>query len=99
MKKLLPILLPLFCSAQCDLELLEFDPVLGTVTVAFNNTENCGGDGAPDGVSELQFGFQAIDEDCNAMNIGWDFPSFDFSQLYQQSPWLGIQRYDHRVSN
>ena len=79
MKKLLPILLPLFCSAQCDLELLEFDPVLGTVTVAFNNTENCGGAGAPDGVSELQFGFQAIDEDCNAMNIGWDFPSFDFS--------------------
>jgi len=78
MKKLLPILLPLFCSAQCDLELLEFDPVLGTVTVAFNNTENCGGAGAPDGVSELQFGFQAVDEDCNAMNIGWDFPSFDF---------------------
>ena len=78
MKKLLPILLPLFCSAQCDLELLEFDPILGTVTVAFNNTENCGGTGGPDGVSELQFGFQAIDEDCNAMNIGWDFPSFDF---------------------
>jgi len=64
--------------AQCDLELLDFDPVEGSVTVAFLNTENCGGAGAPDGVSELQFGFQAIDEDCNAMNTGWDFPSFDF---------------------
>jgi len=74
----LPIIFSLSCLGQCDLELLSFDPVLGTVTVAFNNTENCGGTGGPDGVSELQFGFQAVDEDCNAMNIGWDFPSFDF---------------------
>jgi len=61
--------------SQCDLELLDFDLVDGTVTVAFNNTENCGGEGGPDGISEIQFGFQAIDADCNAMNIGWDFPT------------------------
>lgn len=72
------LLSPFTYLSQCDLELLDFDPVLGTVTVAFNNTENCGGSGGPDGVSEIQFGFQAVDEDCNAMNIGWDFPSFDF---------------------
>lgn len=60
--------------AQCDLELLEFDVIDGTVTVAFNNTNGCGGDGGPDGISEIQFGFQAIDEDCNAMNVGWNFP-------------------------
>ena len=60
--------------AQCDLELLEFDVIEGTVTVAFNNTNSCGGTGGPDGVSEIQFGFQAIDEDCNAMNVGWNFP-------------------------
>tara|TARA_S200002703_G_scaffold151703_2_gene151373 strand:+ start:7 stop:1278 length:1272 start_codon:yes stop_codon:yes gene_type:complete len=61
--------------AQCDLELLDFDVDEGTITVAFNSTQNCGGTGGPDGVSEIQFGFQALDGDCNAMNIGWDFPS------------------------
>ena len=60
--------------SQCDLELLEFDVIEGTVTVAFNNTNSCGGTGGPDGISEIQFGFQAIDEDCNAMNVGWNFP-------------------------
>ena len=60
--------------AQCDLELLDFDPVVGEITVAFNNTENCGGLGGPTGVAEIQFGFQALDSDCNAMNQGWDFP-------------------------
>ena len=60
--------------AQCDLELLEFNPVSGELTVAFNNTENCGGAAGPTGISELQFGFQALDSNCNAMNQGWDFP-------------------------
>ena len=72
---LLLLYFPFSSYAQCDLELLDFDPIFGTVTVAFNSTDGCGGEGAPDGISELQFGFQALDEDCNAMNIGWDFPS------------------------
>ena len=71
---LLLLWFPTASYAQCDLELLDFDLVDGTVTVAFNNTTNCGGTGGPDGVSEIQFGFQAVDEDCNAMNVGWDFP-------------------------
>jgi len=60
--------------AQCDLELLDFDPVVGEVTVAFNNTNSCGGASGPTGISEIQFGFQAVDSACNAMNQGWDFP-------------------------
>ena len=60
--------------AQCDLEILEFDAVGGTITVAFNNTQNCGGTGGPDGVSEMQFGFQALDGNCSAINQGWEFP-------------------------
>lgn len=67
-------MLPFHSYAQCDLELLSFDPVVGEITVAFNNTENCGGLGAPTGVAEIQFGFQALDSNCNAMNQGWDFP-------------------------
>ncbi len=63
--------------AQCDLELLSVDFAAGTYTVAFNNTNNCGGTGGPDGVSEIQIGFQALDpeNDCAAMNQGWTFPS------------------------
>jgi gliding motility-associated-like protein len=75
---LLLLYFPLSSYAQCDLELLDFNSVNGLVTVAFHNTNGCGGTGGPDGVSEIQFGFQAVDEDCNAMNIGWDFP-FEFS--------------------
>lgn len=60
--------------AQCDLELLDFDPVVGEITVAFNNTESCGGISSPTGISEIQFGFQALDSNCNALNQGWDFP-------------------------
>ena len=70
---LLLLWFPTASYAQCDLEILDFN--LETITVAFNNTENCGGEGGPDGISEIQFGFQALDADCNAMNIGWDFPS------------------------
>lgn len=74
MKKWLLLLwFPTASYAQCDLEILDFN--LETITVAFNNTENCGGEGGPDGISEIQFGFQALDADCNAMNIGWDFPT------------------------
>lgn len=69
------LLLSKLLNGQCDLQLLGVDLVEGTVTVAFNNTDNCGGTGGPDGVSEIQFGFQALDADCNAMNIGWNFPS------------------------
>ena len=72
---LLLLWFPTASYAQCDLELLDFDLIDGTVTVAFNNTTNCGGTGGPDGISEIQFGFQALDADCNAMNIGWDFPT------------------------
>ena len=68
------LLLSKLLNGQCDLELLGVDLIDGEVTVAFNNTTNCGGTGGPDGVSEIQFGFQALDEDCNAMNVGWDFP-------------------------
>ena len=71
---LLLLSFPLFVSAQCDLELLDFNPVVGTITVAFNNTENCGGSSGPAGIAELQFGFQALDSNCNALNQGWDFP-------------------------
>ena len=71
---LLLLWVPIQDYAQCDLEILEFNPVGGTITVAFNSTQNCGGTGGHDGVSELQLGFQALDEDCNAMNQGWDFP-------------------------
>lgn len=71
---LLLLFYPLTNHAQCDLELLNFDPIVGEITVAFNNTENCGGLGAPTGVAEIQFGFQALDSNCNAMNQGWDFP-------------------------
>ena len=70
---LLLLWFPTASYAQCDLEILDFN--LETITVAFNNTENCGGEGGPDGISEIQFGFQALDADCNAMNIGWDFPT------------------------
>lgn len=70
---LLLLWFPTASYAQCDLEILDFN--LETITVAFNNTENCGGEGGPDGISEIQFGFQALDAECNAMNIGWDFPS------------------------
>lgn len=63
--------------AQCDLELLDVDFNEGTFTIAFNNTNNCGGTAGPSGVSEIQIGFQAIDPDngCSAMNQGWTFPS------------------------
>lgn len=71
---LLLLSFPLFISAQCDLELLDFNPIVGEITVAFNNTENCGGAAGPTGIAELQFGFQALDSNCNAMNQGWDFP-------------------------
>ena len=71
---LLLIYFPVSSHAQCDLELLDFNPVEGTITVAFNNTESCGGTGGPDGVSELQFGFQALDGNCSAINQGWEFP-------------------------
>lgn len=77
MKKLLLALLflPFSILGQCDLEILDFNVNDATITVAFNNTNNCGGTGGPDGISEIQFGFQAIDSNCNTMNIGWDFPS------------------------
>ena len=71
---LLLLWFPTASYAQCDLELLDFDPIVGEITVAFNNTENCGGLGGPTGVAEIQFGFQALDSNCNAMNQGWDFP-------------------------
>ena len=60
--------------AQCDLEILSFDPEAALITVAFNNTTNCGGAAGPTGIAEIQFGFQALDSDCNALNQGWDFP-------------------------
>ena len=86
---LLLLYFPFSSYAQCDLELLEFDPVLGYVTVAFNSTDNCGGEGGPDGISEIQFGFQAVDEDCNAMNIGWDFPSgFSINDDSNHPGWI-----------
>ena len=72
---LLLLILSRVLNGQCDLQLVGVDLIEGTVTVAFNNTTNCGGSGGPDGVSEIQFGFQALDEDCNAMNVGWDFPT------------------------
>ena len=74
MKRFIPLFLPLLCSAQCDLELLDFDPIAGEITVAFNNTESCGGSAGPTGIAEIQFGFQALDENCNAINQGWEFP-------------------------
>ena len=73
------LLLLILCSgfataAQCDLEILDFDPNAATITVAFNNTTSCGGTAGPTGIAELQFGFQAVDDSCNALNQGWDFP-------------------------
>ena len=72
--------------AQCDLELIDFDPVEGTITCAFNNTENCGGAAGPTGISEVQFGFQALDSNCNAINQGWEFHHVK----HQQPPWVDI---------
>ncbi len=74
---LLFLFLPCISYSQCDLELLDVDFVQGTYTIAFNNTENCGGTGGPDGVAEIQIAFQALDpeNDCGAMNQGWAFPS------------------------
>jgi len=75
--------------AQCDLEILDVDLIGGYITIAFNNTENCGGTAGPDGVAEIQFGFQALDSDCNAMNQGWDFPSgFSISDESNHPGWL-----------
>ena len=75
--------------SQCDLEILDVDLIGGSVTIAFNNTENCGGTAGPDGVAEIQFGFQALDSDCNAMNQGWDFPSgFSISDESNHPGWL-----------
>ena len=71
---LLLLWFPTASYAQCDLELLDFDPIVGEITVAFNNTENCGGLAGPTGIAEIQFGFQALGSNCNAMNQGWDFP-------------------------
>ena len=86
---LLLLYFPFSSYAQCDLELLGFNAVQGLVTVSFNNTNGCGGTGGPDGVSEIQFGFQAVDEDCNAMNIGWDFPSgFSISGDNNHPGWV-----------
>lgn len=86
---LLLLYFPFSSYAQCDLELLGFNAVEGLVTVAFHNTNGCGGTGGPDGVSEIQFGFQAVDEDCNAMNIGWDFPSgFSISGTNNHPGWI-----------
>jgi len=86
---LLLLYFPFSSYAQCDLELLGFNAVEGLVTVAFNTTNGCGGTGGPDGVSEIQFGFQAVDEDCNAMNIGWDFPSgFSISGDNNHPGWV-----------
>ena len=64
-------------SAQCDLVLTDVDIEDGTFTIEFLNTTSCGGTGGPDGVSEIQIGFQALDpdDDCSAMNQGWSFPS------------------------
>ena len=62
--------------AQCDLVLTDVDIEAGTFTIDFVNTTNCGGTGGPDGISEIQLGFQALDpDDCSAMNQGWMFPS------------------------
>lgn len=75
--------------SQCDLEIVGVDLVEGTVSVSFNNTTNCGGTGGPDGVSEIQFGFQALDGDCNAMNVGWDFPTgLSTSSTNNHPGWL-----------
>ena len=80
MKKLTFLLLffhVFLIKGQCDLALTDVNIEDGTFTIEFLNTTNCGGSGAPDGVSEIQIGFQAIDPDnnCAAMNQGWTFPS------------------------
>jgi gliding motility-associated-like protein len=80
MKKLTFLLLffhVFLIKGQCDLAITGVDLEVGTITVEFINTENCGGDADPTGISEIQFGYQALDpnNDCAAMNQGWDFPS------------------------
>ena len=75
---LLTVLSLLFSTrGQCDLILTDVDVEAGTFTIEFLNTTSCGGTGGPDGVSEIQIGFQALDpdNDCAAMNQGWTFPS------------------------
>lgn len=86
---LLLLWFPVAGYAQCDLEILDVNLIGGSVTVAFNNTENCGGTAGPDGIAEIQFGFQALDDDCNAMNQGWDFPSgFSISDESNHPGWI-----------
>lgn len=81
MKKLLFLFLifnlGFITKAQCDLVLTDVNIEEGTFTIEFLNTTSCGGTGGPDGVSEIQIGFQALDpdNDCAAMNQGWTFPS------------------------
>ena len=50
MKKLflLLFLFPFTLLGQCDLELLDVNFYEGTFTIAFNNTNSCGGTGGPD---------------------------------------------------
>ena len=64
-------------KGQCDLILTDVNIEAGTFTIEFLNTTSCGGTGGPDGVSEIQIGFHALDpdNDCASMNQGWMFPS------------------------
>ena len=75
---------------QCDLVLTDVNIEAGTFTIEFLNTTNCGGTGGPDGVSEIQLGFQALDpdNDCAAMNQGWIFPSgYGLSETSNHPGW------------
>ena len=77
--------------AQCDLVLTDVNIEAGTFTIDFINTTNCGGAGGPDGISEIQIGFQALDpnNDCAAMNQGWDFPSgFSLNDNSNHPGWI-----------
>lgn len=76
--------------AQCDLVLTNVDLDAGTFTIDFVNTTNCGGSGGPDGVSEIQIGFHALDpnNNCASMNQGWLFPSgYGLSETSNHPGW------------
>jgi gliding motility-associated-like protein len=76
---------------QCDLVLTDVNLEAGTFTIEFLNTTSCGGTGGPDGVSEIQIGFHALDpdNDCASMNQGWIFPSgYGLSATSNHPGWI-----------
>ena len=89
-------------KAQCDLVLTDVNIEAGTFTIDFVNTNGCGGTGGPDGISEVQIAFQALDpeNDCSAMNQGWAFPNgMSLSGENNHPGWIWTATSNENLSN